>query len=280
MRILLCLLAGLLALPVTAPAQALEYHFLTVKGKALPLQRVALNGKTVLSGTLISVSLPVYVDKYLKSGQNELEVEYTSDKAEGLTIAVEARTSGSKKREVVRFSSAAGETGGKMVTKTISFTAHVRPLVPVALTDADRQAIAAVLQTQHTVLTHRDAVGLRRLYEKTMQEGMQIYPEGVEFFKSVLDDSLKMLASPKFRMKPFQPTGLQFSVDGERVRVSRTDGTPVMESDLVEIDEDVTFTRNGKEVHETQKIQSQIRSMSVAVRKYDGRWYLAMPFGI
>lgn len=280
MRMLLCLLAGLLALPVTAHPQVLEYHFLTVKGKARPLQRVALNGMTVLSGTLISVRLPVYVDNYLKSGQNELEIEYTSDEAEGLTIAVEARTSGPKKREIVRLSSVAGETGGKKVTKAISFTAHVRPPRPVALTDADRQAIAAVLQTQYTVLAQRDAVGLRRLYERTMREGTQIYPEGVEVFRSVLDDWRKMLANPKFRMKPFQATGWRFSVDGEVMRVTRANGTPVMESDQVEIDEDVTFTRNGKEVHETQRVQSQIRMMRAAVRKYDARWHLAMPFGL
>ncbi len=280
MRIFLCLLAALLALPAAAHPEDLEYHFLTVKGKGFPLERVALNGKAVLSGTLISVSLPVYVDRYLKSGQNELEVEYTSDKVEGLTIAIEARTRGPKKSEVVRFSSAAGESGGRKVTKTVSFAAHVRPPIPVTLTDTDRQAIAAVLQAQYTVLTQRDAAGLRRLYEKALQEEAQIYPEGVEFFKSVLDGSLKMLASPKFRMKPFQPTGLQFSVDGEVVQVSRTDRAPVMESDLVEVDEDVTVTRNGTEVHETQKIQSGIRPMSVRVRKYDGRWYLAMPFGI
>ena len=35
-----------------------------------------------------------------------------------------------------------------------------------------------------------------------------------------------------------------------------------------------------KEVHETHRVQSQIRMMRAAVRKYDGRWHLAMPFGL
>ncbi len=280
MRILLCVIASLMALPAAWGQDRAEYHFLRVDGKAAFLERVTLNGSPVLSGTLISVSLPIYVDKYLKDGQNKLELEYTSDTTEGLTVVVETRTRGPQKTEVVKFQSAAGETGGKKVTKTIPFLVRLQPPAPpISLTDEDRQAILTLLQTQYAILARRDPAGLRGLYDKAIREEKLIYPEGVEFFKIVLDESLKMFANPQFRMKPFDPAGLEFTIGGQVVRVGRRDRSPVMESDPVEIEDEIILTQNGKEVRQKTKMQSQVSAVNIAFQKYDGRWYLALPFG-
>ncbi len=58
------LVALLLSLPA-ANLPSSEYHFLRFDGKAMFLERVALNGQTVLGGTLISYSLPVYISPEL-----------------------------------------------------------------------------------------------------------------------------------------------------------------------------------------------------------------------
>lgn len=281
MRILLCVIVSLLALPAAwGQDGTAEYHFLRVDGKAAFLDRVAINGSPVLSGTLVAVSVPVYVDKYLKDGQNKLELEYTSDATEGLTVVVETRTRGPRTTEVVRFQSAAGETGGRKVTKTIPFRLRLQPPAPpISLTDGDREAILALLQAQYAILARRDSAGLRGLYAKAMQEEKLIYPEGVEFFRTVLDESLKMFANPQFRMKPFDPAGLAFTIDGQVVRVGRTDGSPVMASDPVEIEDEIVSTQNGKEVRQKTRMQSQVSAVSIPFQKYDGRWYLALPFG-
>jgi hypothetical protein len=112
-----------------------------------------------------------------------------------------------------------------------------------------------------------------------MHEANQIYPEGVEFFTNVLGQSNRLLANPHFRMKPFNRSGFQFAVDGAIVLVRRPDGTPVMESGPVEIEDEIVFTQNGKEVHQRTKSQSKVSPASVAFRQFDGYWYLAIPFG-
>jgi hypothetical protein len=212
-------------------------------------------------------------------GRNQLEVRYTSDKIEPLVVVIETRTRGPRKTEALRLYSAPGETGGRKITKTISFDVHVQHPSPVSLTESDRQAIAGLLQTQYALLTRRDAPGLRKLYERAIWEANQIYPEGVEFFKNVLGQSDKMLADPHFRMKPFNRSGLQFEVDGTIASVSRSDHSPVMESEPVEIEDEIVFTQNGKDFHQPTKSQSKISPARVSFRLFDGHWYLAIPFG-
>ncbi|HKV45336.1 MAG TPA: hypothetical protein VJT32_11790 [bacterium] len=261
-KILLCTLALLMTLPAAAGADTAEYQFLWSDGAYL--HRVALNGLTLASGAAISISLPMYITKYLVDGHNELEVEYTSDSRVGLTVAVETRAKGSRRVEVARFHSPPADSRGARVTKTLDFTVHVHPRPPLHLTDADRQAILSVLQTYYATLAHRDGAGLGKLYAKAMEEDAPFYPEGIGVFQWVLNDSLRMLAAPRFRMKPFQRTPLLFSIAGQVVVVTKPDGTPVLESDAAE--------PGGRP-------PAGFDPESVAFKKYGGRWYLALPFG-
>ncbi|HLW61298.1 MAG TPA: hypothetical protein VKV57_15450 [bacterium] len=259
---LLCILVLLLTLPAAAGTDPTEYQFLWSDGAYL--HRVALNGATVASGAAISISLPLYISKYLVDGHNELEVEYTSDSRVGLTVAVETRAKEPRRVEVARFHSPPGESRGASVVKTLAFTVHVHPQPPLHLTDADREAILAVLQSYYATLVRRDGAGLGKLYAKAMEEDAPIYPEGIGVFQWVLGDSQRMLAAPQFHMKPFQRTGLLFSIAGQVVVVTKPDGTPVVESDAGEPGDGA---------------QAGFNPESVAFEKYDGRWYLALPFG-
>src|SRR5207253_7235980 len=88
-----------------------EYQFLWSEGAYL--HRVALNGMTVAGDTAISISLPIYVTKYLRDGANELEVEYTSDTRVGLSVTLETRAKGPRKDQIVRFTSLTVATNGR-----------------------------------------------------------------------------------------------------------------------------------------------------------------------
>ncbi|TMI90494.1 MAG: hypothetical protein E6H00_06880, partial [Bacillati bacterium ANGP1] len=197
MRMLLCALALLVAVPVV-PAAAdpgdVEYQFLWSEGAYL--HRVALNGMTVAGDTAISISLPIYVTKYLRDGANELEVEYTSDTRVGLSVTLETRAKGPRKDQIVRFSSPQGETNGVRLTKKIPFTIQLRRQAPLHLSGADRGTIEALLQTYYNTLARKDGPGLARLYAKAVQQEAEIYPEGIGLFQWVLSDSLRMIANP------------------------------------------------------------------------------------
>lgn len=275
MRMLLCVLALLAALPAAAGPGDVEYQFLRSEGAGL--HRVALNGATVASGSAISLSLPVYITKYLRDGPNELEVEYTSDTRVGLSVVIETRAQGPRREQVARFYSAPGETGGDRVAKTLPFTIHLRPQAALRFTDADEQAIMALLHTYYNTLARRDGAALRKLYEKAVGEEAQIYPEGIGLFQWVLNDSLRVIASPQFRMKPFQRTGLRFSVAGQVVVVTRPDQSPVVESETVELDDENVPPQAGRAGGE--KTKSSLKPVSLSFKRYDGRWYLALPFG-
>lgn len=123
-----CLLPLLCILVAAAPyvdAQGQDdgaYYFFLMKGKAAFLWQVSLNGNKVIEGTLISIELPLPVTKYVREGTNTLDILYTSDAQEGLTLIIERRRKGSSAREeVLRFTSRAGETEGKKARKLINF---------------------------------------------------------------------------------------------------------------------------------------------------------------
>jgi len=274
MRMLLCALALLVAVPAAADPGDVEYQFLWSEGAYL--HRVALNGMTVAGDTAISISLPIYVTKYLRDGANELEVEYTSDTRVGLSVTLETRARGPRKDQIVRFTSPTGETNGARVTKKIPFTIQLRRQTPLRLSGADRQAIAALLQTYYATLARRDGAGLAKLYAKAVEQEAQIFPEGIGLFQWVLSDSLRMIGTPRFRMKPFQGAGLQFSVDGQVVTVTRPDQSPLVESVPVEADSAGAQPASGAEAAQAEP---GLKPTSLSFKRYDGRWYLALPFG-
>ena len=274
MRMLLCALALLVAVPAAADPGDVEYQFLWSEGAYL--HRVALNGMTVAGDTAISISLPIYVTKYLRDGANELEVEYTSDTRVGLSVTLETRAKGPRKDQIVRFSSPQGETNGVRLTKKIPFTIQLRRQAPLHLSGADRGTIEALLQTYYNTLARKDGPGLARLYAKAVQQEAEIYPEGIGLFQWVLSDSLRMIANPKFRMKPFQGTSLQFSVDGQVVTVTRPDMSPLVES--APMGADGAGAQPASRV-EGAEAEPSLKPTSLSFKRYDGQWSLALPFG-
>lgn len=273
----ICLLA---AGPAALAQEDLAFHFLKMEGKAFFLERVALNGKTVLSGTLISISLPIYVTRYLQDGPNTLEIEYTSDKTEGLVLTIEERKRGRpQRRPVVRFSSAVGETQGRKVRKVVAFTAYPLAPPPVSLGDADRQAILGLVQAYHGGLVARNAGRVARFFDRAIKEDGGIYPEGMELFRRVMASIASALSSAQFKIGPVRLDGLQFVADGQVVLVSRLDRLPLMESEEIEVEEEVTTVVNGREVRQKAKSKVRIAPGRLAFKRYGSEWHFALPFG-
>src|SRR5207302_1365967 len=139
------------------------------------------------------------------------------------------------------------------------------------------RAIAALLQTYYATLARRDGAGLAKLYAKAVEQEAQIFPEGIGLFQWVLSDSLRMIGNPRFRMKPFQGAGLQFSVDGQVVTVTRPDQSPLVESVPVEAASAGAQPASGAE---GAQAEPGLKPTSLSFKRYDGRWYLALPFEI
>lgn len=242
-----------------------EFYFLKVGGRAAPLTRVAVNGAPVLRGMLQSVSLPVPVTRQLKAGSNTLEVEYISDAQQGLTVVVERRRRGSPQREdVARLTSAPGETQGKSAVRTARFTLAQAPPARKALTltEGDREQIRALIRTHYDALARRDSTAASRVFETAVNNAREVYPEGVEFHDRVMGDaSRRILASPKFKMRPLRLEKLDFRVNGDVVTVGRSDGQPIFESE--EIEED--------------KSKTKLEPRGLLFQQAAGKWYSTLP---
>src|SRR5207237_5102779 len=181
---------------------------------------------------------------------------------------LEARPKGPRKHQMVRFSGPQGETTGVRLTKKIPFTPQLGRQAPLHLSGADRGTIEALLQTYYNTLARKDGPGLARLYAKAVQQGAEIYPEGIGLFQWVLSDSLRMIANPKFRMKPFQAGDLQFSVDGQVVVVTRPDQSPLVESAPVAADSAGAQAASGAA---GAQAEPSLKPMSLALKRYEAQ---------
>lgn len=272
----------ILAGSATPASQSVTYHFLKVEGKAHFLEVISLNGQLVIRSKLISLDPPVYVTRHLQQGTNTLEIEYASHRTEGLKIAIEERRRGSQERKaIVKFSSAAGETQGEKVRKVISFIAHFRLPPPITLNEADRKAILSLIRAYHGALAARDSARVFKFTERAVREESAIYPEGMKFYQAARRELITAaFSSPNFKMKPLHLERLHFLVVGDTVVVSGPPQLPVISSEEFEMEEEVMFVINGREVREKLKGRTSLSPRSLSFKNYGGEWHFTISFGL
>lgn len=266
-----------------APAgQDVTFHFLKVEGKAYFLEMISVNGKLVIRTKLISLDLPLYVTTHLQQGSNTLEFEYTSHSTEGLKILIEERRRGSpEKKEIVKFSSAAGETQGRKVMKVIGFTTHLKFPQTITLDEADRQAILGLIKAYHSALAARNSARVLKFTERATKEESDIYPEGMKFHQAAKQALVGTAFSiPNFKMQPLQLEGLRFLVDGDVAVVVRPQQLPVILSDEYDVKEKVCFVVNGRQVRTNVKQKFSIAPKFLHFKKYGGEWHFTVHFGL
>ena len=265
--------------PLARPGEEVPLHFVRMDGKGRFLDRVALNGKEVLSGTLISVSLPLYVSPYLLDGTNVLEINYTSDPDVGLSVWVEERhPNGATITRLAAFSSEAGETKGRSVRRLVTFEAHPRTLPPVSLTDADRYEILQLVECYYRALAKKNTATWEELWNVASQDVRTVYPEGVEFVKNVMEMQAELIRNPRFKMQPYVADGLEFSVKGQIATVSRTNHEPVFASEPL-VEHTVPAAMHAQFPKAEGTVTTKIEPHSLQFKKINGKWALALPFG-
>ncbi|MCW5933699.1 MAG: hypothetical protein KIT45_05260 [Fimbriimonadia bacterium] len=262
-----------------ARAESENYYFVKMQGKASPLAKLSVNGHTVVSGTITQFRLPMPITSFLKSGQNRLEIEFTSDSSEGIAIMVEQRrVDQSERPTIARFSASANETKGRSVKRVVNFEAFP-PRFQVALTAADKQQIRGQIQSLSEALKRKDFNAVQRLFEPAFQAEQAIYPEGVAMFRNLMQFGMEeMLKHPKFRMEPFRPAPLQFETQGDSIKVTRQDGKPILTSVEIVENETVIQGQDGKHSKGNYKSSMRMAMDELHFKRYNGRWHLTIGF--
>jgi hypothetical protein len=267
---------GTAAAQTTAEApQTPAYYALQMTGQAHFLTRIAVNGQTVLeSDDLVSLGPRAhYLSRYLDRGRNQIDVEFTSDPKQPMSMTVVVRGAAGRFVPVARFQAAAGETHGRRVVKTLGFSAHDVPGT-LTLGDGDRRDIANLLQAYYDALARRDERAVLKFYAPAVEAHTRIDPEIGAVDRRVLARDAELYTNPQFRMKPYDSTGLVAAVIGRVVRVTRPGG-PVMESEEVPTESTVTFA--GGMGHATVTVRVGMHLRSLEFERLNGVWSFAVP---
>jgi len=86
-----------------------------------------------------------------------------------------------------------------------------------------------------------------------------------------------LLAAPDFKMTPFRAEGLTFTQVGRLLRVSRADGSPLLESEDVVLQQ---AARGPDGKMGMAKVKVAMKPRSIFFARQAGQWYLAIAFGV
>lgn len=219
---------------VTLPAKA---YVLQVKGRALPLKAATIDGVNVLGGPIVSLTLPVNVSGFIKKGLNEIKFTYVSDPKSDLSIVVERRLAGPKTEEVARLVIPADASKGEIAEKSLTFniSAGDESLSLPPLSDTDKKAILEQFETYYSAVKEHRSDKLLALYKPALDEERKLVPETVRFFEKVLNREAQDVKNPNIQLPEFDKTGLNFEVEGTKVRLFREGNKALFVSNEIEV---------------------------------------------
>ena len=250
---------------VAAENEIVPVHFLVVEGNVAPGDfLVLLNGQPVIRNTRVP-GLPPYVSHMLRDGANLLGIKFTSAPDQPLDIRIEERFPSEKTHSVlVHFHANANEFPSQ-ATRQLSFTAHLKMLPPIQLSEADKAAILKLVQTFYDTLVRKDGSGVMTLFAPAIDEARAVYPEGAAYGEHAMQDLATFAQSAAIVMEPYNPEGIEIVANRRVVSVRRTDGTPVFNSNQI-----IAGVNAGA---------SRVSADVVLAKKIDGQWRLTLPFG-
>lgn len=225
----------------SAPAQITplpsKAYVLQVKGRALPLKSATIDGVNVLGGPIVSLTLPVNISGFIKKGMNEVKFTYVSDPKSDLNIVIERRLPGPKSEEVARLVIPADASKGEIAEKSLSFniSSGDESLALLPLSDADKKAILEQFETYYSAVKEHRSDKLLALYKPALDEERKLVPESVRFFEKVLNREAQDVRNPNIQLPEFDKTGLNFEVEGTKVRLFRDGNKALFVSNEIEV---------------------------------------------
>lgn len=252
-----------------------KYYFLKIEGKASQLKKVAVNGHTILGGTITSVQMPLPITRSLREGANTLKLEFISHPDEGLAFHIEQRTVNSRVA-LDNWSFRANASKGKLTTQSLAFNIPKGSFTTqlVKLTPADQEKIRQLIREQHQAFAKRDYTAIQRLFHTSIAQESLIYPEGARFYKSILEFALKdMINDPRFKMMPLQLNNLTFTVEGDLVIVRRSDGKAVLQSNEIKENMETLHGKGKQQWGSKSNMTSQLAAEQLHFKRYNGKWH-------
>lgn len=225
----------------SAPAQITplpsKAYVLQVKGRALPLKSATIDGVNVLGGPIVSLTLPVNISGFIKKGMNEVKFSYVSDPKSDLNIVIERRLPGPKSEEVARLVIPADASKGEIAEKSLSFniSSGDESLALPPLTDNDKKAILEQFETYYSAVKEHRSDKLLSLYKPALDEERRLVPESVRFFEKVLNREAQDVRNPNIQLPEFDKTGLNFEIEGTKVRLFRDGNKALFVSNEIEV---------------------------------------------
>ncbi len=263
-------------------------YFLTFNGRALPVKQASINGAGILTAPIISLTLPVNISGFVRPGLNELAVEYISDAKTPMNLLVEKRTAGPKKEELAKLVLPADQSSRAMTTKKISFSLPSDQVTSKIekLSDDDKKSIEQELQNYWNALSEHKGERLKAIYKDSLDDERKLCPESASFFDKILVREASVLRNPAIKLEPLDTTGLNFKVEGDRVKLYREDKKPLLVSNEVDVQtEPVMVEVQGKGKTQSQSAKAKTKEKIVRYFLYfkqnsqDGNneWSLSLP---
>lgn len=215
-------------------ARQLKAYYVIFSGKAMPIRQIAVNGVNILNGYLVSSSLPVNISGYLKAGKNELAIECISDPKVALNASLECREPGATKTPAGTLNFAANESKGKPISKSLNFVIDAKdPLATsavTALSDDDKKAIASTYTVYWNALNEHSTAKLKSLFRQALDDEKALCPENARFYERVIGKEVDIVSNPAIKLEPMSNSDLIFKVEGDKVKLSRSNNKPLVVS--------------------------------------------------
>ena len=270
-----------------SPKSLRNHYFLKAKGSGMFLWSVSVNGETLYKGTLISISLVPHLNRYLKDGENELEVVLTSHKTESLELVLIKRRGRGKNFEEskkVVFSAAPGQTKGEKKTFREKFSVDLTPVAEanLSLSNSDERAMYERLKSFHRAIVQRDGKLALRHFKPAYVKERQIFKERFSKAFGEWRKNLKtLLPKDEFQIKPlpnFEDLNFEIAGDGRTVLLGKKDGSKVLSSNELTIEKVVEFQVGGEKRSQKVKTRVSLSAETVKFRKYEGKWHFSLAF--
>lgn len=267
-------------------ARQAKAYYVIFTGKAMPIRQIAVNGVNILNGYLVSSTLPVNISGYLKAGKNELAIECISDPKAALNAILECREPGAKKTPAGTLTFAANESKGKPISKSLNFLIDANdPLATsavTALSDEDKKAIAATYTVYWKALNEHSTAKLKSLFRQALDEERALCPENARFYERVIGKEVDIVSNPAIALEPLSSSDLIFKVEGDKVKLSRSNNKPLVVSNqtdapassmLMEVE-----TKKGGVKNQSAKIKERLVRYALYFKQNGNKqWSLALP---
>lgn len=257
------------------------YYYIVIKGgKDSYVKELTINNYDVLGGQVKSLEYPVNVTDLIQHGLNNLK--FVSSVTDGLSpeVILEKRTKGPKKTLLEKIESRQATNMLGYVETELKFNIVKEEESngkKKKLTTKDAKTIMSLINQYFEALEKKDVGTIFNLYAQAIKEEKKLRPKVSKLFEHILKKECKLLKNPKVEFKFLNMDKIQVRKNGDRIRVSSSDGSNLIESKPLEIelDEELLAIRDKKNL--PKKAKMKLKKSSLEFEKTNEHWHLAIP---